>query len=186
MGAAVDPETHARNRHFEPDPRAVERRLDIGREPIQLDRALHQPPDAEERRSGSERAASEPNQRSRWWAPRPTWRAARRCSGRRRRGGASRFRDHGRLRGLTGLEPPGECRRPRRRHAMKLLSHLSPDGDGLPRPADARRFSPSASRPGRRRSPRRKTSAAPPPPGAGARPLPADACLPRSSATARF
>src|SRR6266567_2883230 len=35
----------------------------------------------------------------------------------------------------------GECRHPRRHHAMKLLSHLSPNGDGLPRPADARLLS---------------------------------------------
>ena len=48
MRGAVDPEAHTGNRHFEPDPGARERRLDIRREPIQRDRALHYPPDAKE------------------------------------------------------------------------------------------------------------------------------------------
>ena len=48
MRGAVDPEAHPRNRHFEPGPGALERRLDIGGEPIELDRALHQAPDAEQ------------------------------------------------------------------------------------------------------------------------------------------
>src|SRR5438105_1985488 len=40
--------------------------------------------------------------------------------------------DHGRW--------PGECRRPVGDHAMKLSSQLSPNGDGLPAPADPHRL----------------------------------------------
>jgi hypothetical protein len=48
MGGAVDPEAHPRNRHLEPGPGALECRLDIRREPIQLDRTLHHAPYAKE------------------------------------------------------------------------------------------------------------------------------------------
>src|SRR5205807_10258157 len=44
----------------------------------------------------------------------------------------------GRAPTLDRAQRLGECRHPRRHHAMKLLSHLSPNGDGLPRPADTR------------------------------------------------
>ena len=43
---AVDAEADAGDRHLETDPGALESRLDIGRQPIQRDRPLHQPPDA--------------------------------------------------------------------------------------------------------------------------------------------
>jgi hypothetical protein len=49
MGGAVDPEAHPRNRYLEPGSGALERRLDIRREPIQLDWTLHHAPYANER-----------------------------------------------------------------------------------------------------------------------------------------
>jgi hypothetical protein len=45
MRRAVDAEAHAADRDLEPDPGALEPRRYIGRQPIQRDRPLHQPPD---------------------------------------------------------------------------------------------------------------------------------------------
>ena len=82
---------------------ALERRLDIGGEPIQLDRALHHPPDAKERdqdQNSGERA--EPAQQVVCAAPDMAHRAvAEQPATMRRR---SRAGGHDRLPRLTGLD----------------------------------------------------------------------------------
>src|SRR5205823_9258273 len=51
------------------------------------------------------------------------------------------LRHPGRRRARLDRRPrTGQCPRSGRACGMKLLSHLSPEGDGLPEPADARRF----------------------------------------------
>ena len=103
MRGAVDPETHPRNRHLEPDPGALERRLDIGREPVQFDRALHHPPDAKEGdqdQNGGERG--DPAQHVMRAAPDMAHRPVVQPPAAVRRG--LRVRDEARLRlGLTGI-----------------------------------------------------------------------------------
>lgn len=102
MGVAVDPETHARNRYFEPDPGALERSFEIGREPIQFDRALHHPPDAKEREQDQNRGErAEPAQHMVGAAPDMAHRSVVQQPAAARRG--IRLGDHGRLRPLTGL-----------------------------------------------------------------------------------
>jgi hypothetical protein len=102
MGVAVDPETDARNRHFEPDPGTLERALEIGREPIQLDRALHHPPDAKQREQDQNRGdRAEPAQHMVCAAPDMAHRPVVQQPAAARRG--IRLRGHGHLRPLTGL-----------------------------------------------------------------------------------
>jgi hypothetical protein len=48
VAAAVDAEAHPGDRHLEPEAGMIERRLHIGRQPVELDRPLHQAPDAEQ------------------------------------------------------------------------------------------------------------------------------------------
>ena len=55
LRVAIDPEAHPGDRHLEADAGTLERRLDIGRQPVQLDRALHQAPDAEQQHQDDDR-----------------------------------------------------------------------------------------------------------------------------------
>src|SRR5712675_4518 len=75
-------------------------------------------------------AASAPSHTRRRWAPRPT-----------RAAGARRDRPELPDASVDAWRPAsGQFLWPRRARGMKLLSHISPDGLGLPEPADARRL----------------------------------------------
>src|ERR1700720_422064 len=159
MRRAVDAEAHAADRHLEPDPRTLEPRRDIGRQPIERDRPLHQPPndkDAEQKQHPGNRA--KPDEAVMRAAPDPPHRCAFAGPAMRR---AVSFR-----RLLTGFG---------RRASVASAAGIArwdrywTSPDLMPR----RRGQPISGcaswawRPGRRRSPNRTTAALPlPAPGA--------------------
>src|SRR6266550_4287797 len=106
---------HPADRDLETDPGALEPGFDIGRQPIQRDRPLHQPPDDEAGDQNQHRGKrAEPHEAMMRAAPDPPHRRP------------------------AHIPPARECRQPRRNRAMGSLLDLSRPDAALPRPADPR------------------------------------------------